>query len=188
MRAVILGLVLLLPPALRGSLAAQEVERRNLSGEVVFDAHATLGDFSGQTRAVVGAIRLGARLDQARGWLEVPVRAIRTGNPSRDREMREVLADDGHPVIRFEVNEVAVGMPDGDSIPVTVRGGFTVHGVTRGHAVSGWVWRRRGGAVRFRGETVLRLSEFGLRRPGRMLGMLKMRDAVTVRMDVTVAG
>ena len=76
MRHLILGLVLLLPPALPGGLSGQEVERRNLSGEVIFDARATLGDFSGHTRAIAGAIRLGGRLDQTRGWLEVPVRAM----------------------------------------------------------------------------------------------------------------
>ena len=188
MRHLILGLVLLLPPALPGGLSGQEVERRNLSGEVIFDARATLGDFSGHTRAIAGAIRLGGRLDQTRGWLEVPVRAMRTGNASRDQEMRELLGDGGHPAIRFEITDVAVGMPDGDSIPVTVRGGFTVHGVTRTHAVSGWAWRRRGGAIRFRGQTVLRLSEFGLRRPGLLLGMLRMRDPITIRMDLTVGG
>jgi len=102
--------------------------------------------------------------------------------------MRGIRGGGGHAAIRFESIVVAVGMPDGDSIPVTVRGGFTVHGVTRTHAVSGWAWRRRGGAIRFRGQTVLRLSEFGLRHPGRLLGMLRMRDPITIRMDLTVGG
>jgi polyisoprenoid-binding protein YceI len=183
-----MGPLLLVLLALPGGLAAQQFERRAISGEVRFDARATLGDFSGRSRSIAGAIRTGGGLEQARGWVEVPVRSLRTGNPSRDREMREVLAGEGHTVIRFDLTDVVAGMPDGDSIPVTLRGGFSLHGVTRSHAITGWLWRRPSGATRFRGQTVLQLSEFGLRRPGRMFGLLRMRDGVTVWIDLTVSG
>ena len=50
-------------------------------------------------------------------------------------------------------------MPDGDSIPVTLRGGLTIRGVNHERAFTGWVWRRPNGNVRFRGSAPIDLKD-----------------------------
>jgi polyisoprenoid-binding protein YceI len=156
----------------------------SLSGTVEFDGSATLGDFTGRSTMTSGRL-VGARsISDVRGWVEIPARSIISGNGKRDRDMYKALRAGEHPTIRFVLDAVAAGGADGDSIPVTLRGRFTIAGVTNTHAIPGWVWPGRR-SVRFRGRLPLDLTRYDIRGLSKMLGLLKMDEQVVVRMDVT---
>ena len=173
--------VLCLAPA----AGAQVLDRGNVAGEVAFDAHATLGDFTGRSTAVTGRLYGAGRLDGVRGWVEFPVRSLDSRNGRRDRDMYKSLEAADHPVIRFELGGVGAGMPDGDSIPVTLRGGLTIRGVNHERAFTGWVWRRPNGNVRFRGSAPIDLKDYQVEGLTKMLGLLKMDRQIVVRVDLT---
>jgi polyisoprenoid-binding protein YceI len=174
-----------------GSLAggarvpAQVPDRANVSGEVAFDGEATLGDFTGRSTALSGRIDGASSIAGVRGWVEFPVRSLASGNGKRDRDMYKSLEVDAHPTIRFDLMGVGVGMADGDSTPVTLRGAFTIRGVSLERPVSGWIWQGPRGNVQFRGRTPLNLRDFGIGGLSKMLGLLKMGETVIVRVDLT---
>jgi len=102
------------------------------SGWLVFEGHATLGDFVGATSAVFGAIQ--GSLAAASGWVEAPVDTLATGNALRDRHLRSSLDAATHPTIRFELARTTLiaELDDvGDSLALLLHGSFTLHGVTR---------------------------------------------------------
>jgi polyisoprenoid-binding protein YceI len=167
------------------TLPAQVLDRGNVSGAVAFEGKATLGDFTGRSTAVSGALLGAGRLASVRGWVEFPVRSLDSGNGKRDRDMYKSLEADEHPTIRFEVGGVGVGMADGDSVPVTIRGGLTIKGVSREHAFTGWVWRLDSGNVRFRGHSPLDLKSYQIGGLSKMFGLLKMDREIDVRVDLT---
>lgn len=156
----------------------------NVSGELAFDASATLGDFTGRTAMLSGRLVGATSLGDVRGWVEAPARSLMTGNDKRDRDMYKSLAVEEHPTIRFELDAVAPGGMDGDSIPVTLRGRFTIHGITKTHAVPGWVWLGDR-SVRFRGRLPMNVKDYEIGGLSKMLGLLKMDEQVVVRIDVT---
>jgi polyisoprenoid-binding protein YceI len=166
-------------------LAAQAVPDMVLtSGEVAFDGSGSLGGFTGTTTSVRGRLAGGTGLEMVRGWVEADAATLDTGNGRRDKDMRSSLAVERFPVIRFDLAAVGAGEAMGDSIPVTLRGTFTIHGVRREQAVTGWVWRTAD-EVRFRGRTPMNLKDYQIGGLSKLFGVLKMNEEIVVRMDVT---
>jgi hypothetical protein len=170
---------------LTGTAGAQGIPSYGaVRGNVAFDAEATLGDFTGTSESVAGRVVGAAAMEGVRGWVEFPAASLRTGNGKRDRDMRSSLEVDRFPVIRFELDAIGAGTMSGDSIPVTLRGRFTIHGVTRTTAVRGWAWVSAT-AVRFRGSTPMSLPDHDIGGLSKAFGLLKMQPDIVVRMDLT---
>ena len=69
------------------------------SGTLSFSGHATVGDFTGSTTTITGAVT--GELSDARGWVEAPVATLVTGNDHRDRDLRASMEVDKYPTMRF---------------------------------------------------------------------------------------
>ena len=165
-------------------LPAQAVpSMRVRSGSLAFDGKATLGDFTGTTTTVTGTLTGAPALEGVRGWVEAPSRSLVTGNGRRDRDMYSSLEVAKFPTLRFDLDDLAAGPAQGDSMPVTLRGRFTLHGVTKQHAVPGWLWLTAQGA-RFRGQLPMNLKEYQIGGLSKMLGVLKMQEEIVVRIEV----
>ena len=154
------------------------------TGALSFDGHATVGDFTGTTSAVTGEMTGGATLASVRGWVEAPVRTLATGNSRRDADLNKSMESDTYPALRFELAEVLPGEPKGDTIAVTLRGDFLIHGV-RQHADIPATVVFLDDAVRVRGEVPLSLKTFRIGGLTKMLGLLKMHDGILVHLDLT---
>jgi polyisoprenoid-binding protein YceI len=152
-------------------------------GTLAFDGHATLGDFTGTTSTVKGAMTGAATLAGVRGWVEAPTKTLVTGNGKRDRDMYGSLEVEKFPIMRFDLDRVESGELHGDSTAVTLHGRFTIHGVSRESAVAGWLWDRDK-VVRFRGSVPIDARDFGIGGLSKMLGVLKMNPKLLVRMEV----
>lgn len=169
-------------------LGAQSVPDMTLrSGSLSFDGKATLGDFTGTTSTITGGLAGAASVAGVRGWVEAPARSLVTGNGRRDRDMYSSLEVETYPTLRFDLDDLSAAAPHGDSIAVTLRGRFTIHGTTRQHAVPGWLWLTARSA-RFRGQLPMNLKDYGIGGLSKMLGVLKMREGIVVRMDVVFEG
>ncbi len=181
MRMLLAALIIMSPLA----LPAQAVPAMTtVEGQLAFDGSATLGDFTGTTTKVTGRLVGAESLAGARGWVEAPAASLVTGNGKRDRDMYKSLEVERYPTIRFDLDAVAPGDRQGDSIAVTLRGRFTIHGVTREAAVPGWVWVAAD-RVRFRGRLPMDVRDHKVGGLSKFLGVLKMNPDIVVRMDVT---
>jgi len=154
------------------------------SGSLSFDGHATLGDFTGTTSSVTGQMTGGATLASVRGWVEAPVRTLVTGNSRRDKDLNKSMQSDQYPTIRFELAELVPGEVRGDSVAVTLRGNFLIHGVRQPASIPATVVLLPGG-VRVRGAVPLSLKSFKIGGLTKMLGVLKMHDDILVHLDLS---
>ena len=178
------GTLLLLGLGVAGQLHGQAVAGGRLShGTLAFDGHGTLGDFTGTTTTLSGALLSAPTLALTRGWVEAPAKSLVTGNGKRDRDMGGSLEVERFPVLRFDLDSVTTGEAQGDSTAVTLHGRFTIHGKTLGDTISGWLWRT-GGGTRFRGRTPMDVRRYDIGGLSKMLGLLKMNPKLIVRMDV----
>ncbi len=171
--------------ALSAPLQAQSVPDRLLvTGTLAFDGEATLGDFTGTTTTVAGRLVGAEGLSAVRGYVTAPARSLVTGNDHRDRDMYKSLEADQFPQIRYELVGVRAGRTDGDSTAVTLRGRFTIHGVSRDTEIPGWAWLGQD-VTRFRGATPLNLTDYKIGGLSKLLGTLKMHEDIVVRIDLT---
>jgi polyisoprenoid-binding protein YceI len=189
--AIRLGLVLLTALALAGPAGAESRRWTPVPGKstVGFTASFPLGDFAGSTHEVGGEFR-GDPADLRRpvtGALAVPVSSLRTGIDGRDRDMRQTLAADRHPDIRFTVQEVTPtfsSAAERSDVLLTIRGLMLIRGVERPVTFPGRV-RLRDGNLWVRGETELRMTDFGIKPPSRFF--LDVKDTVLVSFDLLLA-
>jgi polyisoprenoid-binding protein YceI len=153
------------------------------SGTLSFDGHATVGDFVGTTTTVTGTMMGASDLASVRGWVEAPVRTLKTGNGKRDKDLNKSMESDKYPVLRFDLTRVTRTGGEPDSIGVMFHGRLTIHGVSRDVELPGTV-RQSGPTARVRTAFPLNLKDYRIGGLSKMLGMLKMSENIEVHGDL----
>ncbi|HEU5169645.1 MAG TPA: YceI family protein [Gemmatimonadales bacterium] len=166
--------------------AQREVPSATLrEGTLSFDARATAGDFTGSTSTLRGEMTGGA-LPAVRGWVEAPVKTLVTGNGKRDRDLNKSMESDKYPTMRFDLTEVVPGAERGDTVDVTLRGRFTIHGVTNDAELPATVVFEPA-AIRVRADTPLNVKDYRVGGLTKAFGMLRMHEEIVVHVDLTFA-
>jgi polyisoprenoid-binding protein YceI len=156
---------------------------RLLSGTLSFDGHATVGDFIGTTRTVSGQLTGAPDLSGVRGWVEAPVQSLKTGDGKRDKDLNKSMESSKYPNLRFDLNRITAKQSAGDSIPVTLHGTLSIHGVTRPVDLPGSI-EFKGANARVRTDFPLNLKEYKIGGLSKMLGILKMHENIEVHVDL----
>lgn len=156
--------------------------------QVSFDASFPLGNFTGRTGDLGGEFRADqADLRQGvTGALRVSSATLRTGVEGRDRDMWKALAVEHYPEIRFTLDHVDASFPavtDRSDVLLTISGRMVIRGVEHPMAFPGRV-RRRDDALWVRGESELKMSDFGIKPPKKLF--LQVADAVRVSFDLVL--
>lgn len=155
---------------------------------VTFDASHPMGAFSGRAEGVTGEFQADTADLRASitGVARVRVAALRTGDESRDRDMWKVLDVNRFPEIRFTIGSVEPSFnsvtPSADTL-ITVKGGLAVRGVERPITFLARV-RLRDDRLWVRGESHIRLTDFGIEPPSRLF--FKVGNDVTIGFDLTL--
>lgn len=159
-------------------------DARVVEGLLAFDAHASVGDFGGETRAVTGEVRGGASPGDVRATVRTEAASLRTGIGARDGHMRESLDAEHHPEIRLVVEEVEATGTAGDTVLTRVRGTLTIRGISRPVTIPVTAVRQGSGFV-VRSSFPVDLRDYEVTGLRRMLGMLRVDPMVTVRAELT---
>jgi polyisoprenoid-binding protein YceI/CheY-like chemotaxis protein len=156
---------------------------RVTSGTLSFDGRATAGDFVGTTTTVSGQLTGASSLTGVRGWVEAPVKTLKTGNGKRDKDLNKSLESEKYPVLRFDLVRISRTGGTGDSLGVVLHGTLAIHGVSRDVALPGSV-QLSGSTARVRTEFPLNLKDYRIGGLSKMLGMLKMYEDIQVHGDI----
>jgi polyisoprenoid-binding protein YceI len=179
----LLACVLLGPPDASAQGERLIPNGRVMSGSLSFDGHATAGDFVGSTTTVSGQLAGAADLTGVRGWVEAPVRTLKTGNGKRDKDLNKSMESDKYPAIRFELARISRTGGERDSIGVILHGALAIHGVIRDVDLPGFI-RLSGSTARVRTDFPLNLKDYRIGGLSKMLGMLKMYENIEVHADL----
>jgi polyisoprenoid-binding protein YceI len=180
-----LALALLVTPADAQARRWVPVPGKSL---VAFEATHRLGEFRGSAETVAGEFEADPADIRAgfTGTLRVPVAALRTGDAGRDRDMRKLLQADTHNLIRYTIggSEASFNaITAAADVLLTIKGALEVRGLERPLV---FLARARliGDRIWVRGESRLRLTDFGIEPPRRLL--FRVGNEVGVSFDVTL--
>ena len=184
---ILLFVLLLVPTGAAGEPKSYTVVAGK--SRVTFDATYPLGDFSGVTEAVTGQLRL----DPANiplgvaGSVSADPSRLKTGNDGRDRDLRKTLETDRYGEIRFSADAVTSSFPslaEHTDVILRISGVLRIRGVERRTT---WTARARleGKMIWVRGETDLKLTDFGITPPKRFF--LAVGDGVRAGFDLRLA-
>ena len=118
--------------------------------------------------------------------IEIPVRSIKSGEKLMDNKTYEAFKDGKYPTISFQLVDVASLQITGDDINVIVNGNLTIAGVTKRISFKTTGKTLKPGAYEFKGSIPLKMTDFKMKPPTAMLGVMKVGDAITLKYDINL--
>jgi len=118
--------------------------------------------------------------------VEIPVRSIKSGEKGMDNKTYEAFNDKKYPTISFQLVDVSSLQIKGDDITATVTGNLTMAGTTKRISFKTSGKNTRPGAYEFKGSIPLKMTDYKMKPPTAMLGVMKVGDAITLKYDINV--
>ena len=117
--------------------------------------------------------------------LAIPVRSLDCGISEMNSDLYRTLRGDVNPTISFSLGEYAI-RERGKERQVRMDGVLRINGQEQNVVIQGWVRQDPNGQLRLRGERAINMRSFGIKPPRKFLGIVRVRDQVTVGFDVAV--
>ncbi|GAB5518686.1 MAG: hypothetical protein RhofKO_09370 [Rhodothermales bacterium] len=187
MTRLLLCLVLLLP-----TLPASAQLRLTLapSSRMWIEGSSTVSRFTCTATTVQGKGTVPNQIvrpvhDDTSGSVWVEVRAFDCGNGRMNADFYRALKADDAPLIVFTLDDVTGTALQGDTARVEVRGQLALAGTTRQVAFEGQGRRTATGHLHFTGMLPLRMTDFGIKPPTALMGLIRAHDELIVHFDLT---
>ncbi len=120
--------------------------------------------------------------------VDIPVKSIKSNEKLMDKKTYEAFNETKNPNIAFKMLEVNSIQVTGDDINVTLTGNLTMAGTTKKIILKSTGKITKPGVYEFKGSVALKMTDFGMKPPTAMLGVMKVGDAITLKYDVTFEG
>ena len=120
--------------------------------------------------------------------VDVPVRSLDCGHGKMNRNMFDALGADAYPSIKYSLirYELVPGTATKDSATVRAIGSLQISGTTKEVTMDVRA-RREGQIVRAEGKVALLMTDYGVKPPVVMAGLLKTGNQITVNFDIRAA-
>ena len=155
------------------------------------DGTSSVGSYQCISDRVVG---LGQLEENNRGFVRVnvavPVRSFNCGPRQMNADFTDALKADAHPAISFSLLHAdwpSGAFSDGAWVSISATGELELAGEARRIAITVQGQRLANGQVRVRGSHRLRMTDFGIEPPSRLLGLVRSHDEIVVRFDLRAA-
>lgn len=145
-------------------------------------------DFTTKVTQVNGEIVLNGPKQVQSLIVSIPVKSIKSGEKLMDTKTYEAFNAEKYPVINFKLSEVSALEINGEKIAVTLSGNLTMAGVTRKIQIRSTGVNSKTGTYDFRGSVSLKMTDFNMKPPTAMMGMMKVGNVITLKYDATFYG
>lgn len=122
--------------------------------------------------------------------IEVLAHELDCGHQKMNRDLRDALKADEFPIISFQLQHAEMiggSGSDEEGLTVQIVGTLTLAGQSRDIAVLLHAHSLPDGRVRGTGEKDLLMTDFGVKPPTALMGLVKARDEITISFDLTAA-
>lgn len=120
--------------------------------------------------------------------VEVPVKSIKSNEKLMDKKTYEAFDAEKHPTITFQLIDAVVQKATAEDIDVVLTGNLTIAGVSKKISINTTGKALKAGTLQFTGSVGLKMTDFKMKPPTAMLGMMKVGDAITLKFSVVLVG
>ena len=171
-----------------GYLQAQSLKINPKTSTMIIYGTTNVHDFKSKVTLIKGEVVVnGSKKIQSLN-VEVPVRSIKSGEKGMDNKTYEAFNEGKFPTISFQLVEASSLQITGDDISVTVTGNLTMAGTTRKISFKTTGKNLKPGVYEFKGSIAVKMTDFKMKPPTAMLGVMKVGDAITLKFDINVEG
>jgi len=120
--------------------------------------------------------------------VDVPVKSIKSNEKLMDTKTYEAFNADKNPTITFQLIDAVIQKATAEDIVVAVTGNLTMAGVTKKVSFNTTGKALKAGTFQFTGSVALKMTDFKMKPPTAMLGMMKVGDAITLKFSIVLVG
>ena len=120
--------------------------------------------------------------------VEIPVKGIKSNEKLMDTKTYEAFDADKNPKISFKSTEVISLKVDGNEISVSVTGTMTIAGASRKVTLVSTGKIVKPGVYEFKGSIPVKMTDYKMKPPTAMLGVMKVGDDIKLKYSVTFEG
>ena len=168
----------------------------DLDSRLWIEGTSTVRDFTCEAGVIAGTFRTNpveaplsmGSLEKvlSEATVEIPAPQLDCSNDTMNDHMWNALRAEEEPDIRFEFDRYRV-LPQGtDTASLALPGDLTMAGTTRPITVAGQAIPQGDGSVRVLGTSELNMTEWNVKPPSLMFGVMKVGEVVEVHFDLVV--
>lgn len=116
--------------------------------------------------------------------LSIPVKSIKSKEKLMDTKTYEAFNSETYPTINFKMTEVNSFQLTNTDVLVSVTGNLTMNGTTKKITLKPAGKVIKPGVYEFKGAMALKMTDFKMKPPTAMMGMMKVGDGITLKYSV----
>jgi polyisoprenoid-binding protein YceI len=171
-----------------GEMKAQSLRINPKTSTMTIYGTTNVHDFKTKVEQMKGELVMNSSKKVQSLNIEFPVRSIKSGEKLMDNKTYEAFNDSKYPTISFQLVDVASLQITGDDISVIVNGNLTMAGVTKKISFKTTGKTLKPGVYEFKGSIALKMTDFKMKPPTAMLGVMKVGDAITLKYSINLEG
>ncbi len=167
--------------------AAQSLKPNPLKPTITISGTSTLHDWESFVESPKGEYVFDEKTIKSL-TINIPVTSIKSKQEEKlmDKKTYEALNSDKNPTILFQLTEPATPVINGSEAQVILTGNLTIAGITKKISIKSSGKKNSTGAYQFSGVVPLKMSDYKIKPPVAMLGLIKTGDAINIKFDVTI--
>jgi polyisoprenoid-binding protein YceI len=117
--------------------------------------------------------------------VKIPVSSLDSGKGIMNRNTKEVFEAKKFPNIVFQITEANPIKISEKEAELSLTGNLTMHGETRKISFKSMAKINKTGDYQLKGSVPLKMTDYKMKPPVALFGVLKTADAITLKFDVT---
>ena len=169
-----------------GNIQAQSLKINSRTSTMTIYGTTNVHDFKSNVTQIKGDMVLSNSKKVQSLNVEVPVRSIKSGEKAMDKKTYEAFNEAKYPTILFQLIDVSSLQVTGDDVNLIVNGNLTMAGLTKKISFKTTGKKLRSNVYEFKGSIPLKMTDFKMKPPTAMLGVMKVGDAITLKYDINL--
>ena len=171
-----------------GSIQAQSLRINSKTSTMTIYGTTNVHNFTTKVEQIKGELVVNSSKKIQSLNVEIPVHSIKSGEKGMDNKTYEAFKDTKFPTITFQLVDVTSLQISGEEINVTVNGNLTMAGASRRISFRSTGKKLKSGEYEFKGSIPLKMTDFNMKPPTAMLGVMKVGNAITLKYDINLEG
>jgi len=171
-----------------GSVQAQSLKINSKTSSMTIFGTTNVHNFKSNVELIKGELVINSSRKVQSLNVEIPVRSIKSGEKGMDNKTYEAFNDKKFPTISFQLVDASSLQISGDEINVMVTGNLTMAGTSKKISFKTTGKKLKPGVYEFKGSIPLKMTDFKMKPPTAMLGVMKVGDAITLKYSINLEG
>ena len=171
------------------SLGAQTLKINSKASTMTIYGTTNVHDFTQKVTQINGELVVNSAQKSVQSMeVVIPVRAIKSPEKQMDTYTYEAFNSEKNPNITFHLTEASGLKVTEKEIDVTVTGNLTINGTARKISFKLSGKNPKSGLYQFKSAIALKMTDYKMKPPTAMMGMMKVGDGITLKFDIALDG